>query len=348
MVLLAESVFTSLLMKWHVNENTRKMPWKGIRDPYKIWLSEIMLQQTRVEQGERYYLAFTSAFPTILDLARAADDEVFRLWQGLGYYSRCRNMLATARQIAFDRQGVFPSTYPEILALKGVGDYSAAAIASMAFQLPYAVVDGNVVRVLSRVFAMNVSAFDAKGKKIFREKAQALLDLKKPGQYNQAIMDLGATVCTPRQPRCSSCPLGTICIAFRKNELASYPVRKIRTPLQNRTFHFLLFESRQEMVVGKRTGKDIWKDLHAFYTIESDKLRAGLLPAGVSMKQLGKPETLTQILSHQKITGHFYRIRLAKADLPRLPGFITVRKEELGKLAFPKMIVSFLEKNHYL
>lgn len=331
-----------------MKENSREMPWKGIRDPYKIWLSEIILQQTRVEQGEKYYTRFLSAYPTISDLAAANDDDVFRLWQGLGYYNRCRNILVTARYIANERKGVFPSTHAEILALKGVGDYSAAAIASMAYGLPHAVVDGNVVRVLSRVFAMDVSAFTAKGKKVFQEKAQQLLDAKQPGQYNQAIMDLGATICTPRQPRCEQCPVRTVCVAMKKGEQERFPLKKTRTALQQRTFHFLVYESKTYILVGKRTARDIWKDLHSFYAIESEHLNAGLLPRGLTVKGLGKPETLTQLLSHQRVTGHFYRIRLPKADLPAFPGMFPVRKDELGKLAFPRMIVSFLKKNNYL
>src|ERR1700749_1524911 len=194
--------FTTLLLKWHNGKNSRVMPWKGEKNPYKIWLSEVILQQTRVEQGWSYYEKFVETFPTIHDLATAPEQKVFKLWEGLGYYSRCKNLIATAKRIDTEYKGVFPSTYEELLQLKGIGPYTAAAISSFAFGLPHAVVDGNVNRVLARDFGIETPFDTTEGKKIFSILAQELLDKKNSSAYNQAIMDLGATVCTPRNPLC--------------------------------------------------------------------------------------------------------------------------------------------------
>ncbi len=212
-------------MLWHKEENTRSLPWKNETDPYKIWLSEIILQQTRAEQGLNYYLNFIKNYPTICDLANAIDDDVFRHWQGLGYYNRCKNMLATARFICEQKNGVFPNDYEEILALKGVGAYTAAAIASFAFGLPHAVVDGNVYRVLARYFGIENAIDSTLGKAKFAQIADELLDKKNPAAYNQAIMDLGATVCTPKNPRCEICPLSKNCVALKSDLIYFFPVK---------------------------------------------------------------------------------------------------------------------------
>src|SRR5882757_84990 len=197
--------FSDHLLKWHKGKNDRKMPWKGEKNPYKVWLSEVILQQTRVQQGWAYYENFLKAFPTIHDLAIAPEQKVFKLWEGLGYYSRCRNLIATAKKIDAEYNGQFPNTYGEILALKGIGPYTAAAIASFAFRLPHAVVDGNVTRVLSRYFGISTPIDTTAGKKLFTELADALLDKEQADIYNQAIMDLGATICLPRNPLCTAC-----------------------------------------------------------------------------------------------------------------------------------------------
>mgnify|MGYP003339694825 CR=1 FL=1 len=210
-------IFTKQLIKWNRFKNKREMPWKFEKNPYKIWLSEIILQQTRVEQGMSYYLNFIRAYPTVHDLANAEDEAVMKLWEGLGYYSRCRNLLATARFISHNKKGNFPNSYEELVKLKGVGPYTAAAIASFAFQLPYAVVDGNVIRVLSRFFGIDKQANTNEGKKIFQQLAQEVLDKKNPGIYNQAIMDFGATVCKPAQPLCDECVMQNYCSAYQKD-----------------------------------------------------------------------------------------------------------------------------------
>lgn len=218
-------LFAQALLQWHRHHNVRAMPWKGEKDPYRIWLSEIMLQQTRVEQGLPYYEKFIAAFPTIRHLAAAPDQQVFKLWEGLGYYSRCRNLLATARYIAHERDGAFPATYNEILALKGVGGYTAAAIASFAYNLPHAVLDGNVYRVLARIHGMDTPTDSAEGKKLFSELAQQQLPKEEPAAYNQAIMDFGATVCKP-MPECRACFFASHCRAFEEGKQLQLPVKK--------------------------------------------------------------------------------------------------------------------------
>ncbi|HLA58283.1 MAG TPA: hypothetical protein VK622_05965, partial [Puia sp.] len=200
-----KELFTDRLLEWNKHQNIRSMPWKGIKDPYKIWLSEIILQQTRVEQGWSYYEKFVKAFPTIDDLARAPEEKVFKLWEGLGYYSRCKNLIHTARYISSELNGIFPDNYEDILLLKGIGPYTAAAISSFAFNEPRAVVDGNVQRVLSRYFGIAIPIDSLQGKKLFQELAQTLLDKSFAGIYNQEIMDFGAVVCKPQNPLCTQC-----------------------------------------------------------------------------------------------------------------------------------------------
>src|SRR5579859_4925347 len=206
--------FTKTLLGWNSSGNFREMPWKGEKDPYKVWLSEVILQQTRVQQGWAYYEKFINAFPTIHDLAVAPEQQIFKLWEGLGYYSRCRNLIATAKKIDAEYNGRFPSSYEEILALKGIGPYTAAAIASFAFGLPHAVVDGNVTRVLSRYFGNSTPIDTVAGKKLYTELADVLLDKGQPDSYNQAIMDFGATICLPRNPLCADCVQQAGCQAW--------------------------------------------------------------------------------------------------------------------------------------
>ncbi|MEO6833994.1 MAG: A/G-specific adenine glycosylase, partial [Chitinophagaceae bacterium] len=237
------------------------LPWKGENAPYKIWLSEIILQQTRAEQGIPYYLRFVEHYPTIIELAHAPDDEVFRLWQGLGYYARCRNMLFTARKIANDFGGKFPDNYQEIRELKGVGNYTAAAIASFAFGLPYAVLDGNVYRVLSRYFGIETAIDSTEGKAIFQPLADDVLDKKNPAAFNQAIMDLGAIICLPKHPECSACPVSSACIAKENDLIKLLPVKSKKVKVQERYFNFLLLQFEDKFWLHRREEKGIWKGL---------------------------------------------------------------------------------------
>ncbi len=227
-------------MLWHRNQNRRSMPWKGEPDPYRIWLSEIILQQTRVEQGTAYYEKFILGFPTIRELALAPEKEVFKYWEGLGYYSRCRNLIATAKKIIEEYNGRFPSSYSEILALPGVGPYTAAAIASFAFSLPFAVVDGNVERVLSRYFGISTPTQSAAGKKLYNAIASDLLDKDHPALYNQAIMDFGATVCKPRNPLCDQCVHSENCQAFQHRWVNKLPIKKSVAPPRKKRWYYII------------------------------------------------------------------------------------------------------------
>lgn len=343
--------FSSILLKWDEKYNKREMPWKGEKNPYKIWLSEIILQQTRVEQGLNYYKKILKAYPTIQKLAKAPDDQVFKLWEGLGYYSRCRNLLATARKITDERKGKFPETYEEICELKGVGPYTAAAISSFAYNLPYAVVDGNVFRVLSRIFGIDTPIDSTEGKKFFSELAASLLDEKKPGKFNQAIMDFGATVCKPLAPACEKCPFKKKCEALATNRVMQLPIKEKDISIKSRWFYYLVIHYRDKMIVGQRTSKDIWQDLFEFPLLELDKTQAPdkLLSLAIKKKWfnakefelLGVSPLFKQQLSHQLIAGQFISVKLKKK--PTLPeGWQLVDANQIKKLAFPQFINQFL------
>ncbi|NCT94899.1 MAG: A/G-specific adenine glycosylase [Chitinophagaceae bacterium] len=346
--------FTPLLMRWHRQENNRQMPWKGEQDPYKIWLSEVILQQTRVEQGWAYYERFIQNYPTIQALAAAPDKEVFKCWEGLGYYNRCRNLLFTARYITRELQGIFPRRYEDLLALKGVGPYTAAAIASFAYNLPYAVVDGNVFRVLSRFLGIDEPIDSNNAKQYYGVLANELLDTTAPGEYNQAIMDFGATVCKPASPACASCPLQTQCYAYAHAQVNHLPVKEKTLRRKTRWFSYFWFEYRGKVLVRERTGRDIWQQLHEFYLVETEKapqwnpetvqeqLKEQLNISGFRLQSISLQRS--QQLTHQQIRAHFIRIGL-KTLPPVLRSENWVRKEALSELAFPRLINQYLQEN---
>ena len=347
--------FTGILMNWHREENNREMPWKGEKNPYRIWLSEVILQQTRVEQGLSYYNRFIEKYPTIYDLAKAPDQEVFKLWEGLGYYNRCRNLHATAQKIAFELNGSFPNRYDSILELKGIGPYTAAAISSFGFGLPYAVVDGNVFRVLSRVFGIETPTDSTIGKKQFQELAQQCLDTNDPAAYNQAIMDFGATVCKPDIPECGSCVMKKQCVAFQTERVNVLPVKEKQTKIRSRWFRFYILERDGLFAVQKRTGKDVWTNLYEFPNTEfsSEKEWKKIATASTEnwLKEKKTAQKATQIsvtkpikqqLSHQTI--------YATAILLQLKGKTVGKNEwewktaaELQQLPFPKLLNDFLK-----
>jgi A/G-specific adenine glycosylase len=346
--------FTTRMMAWHAAENQRSLPWKSEKDPYKIWLSEIILQQTRAQQGLPYYLRFTEAYPTAAALAAANDEEAFRLWQGLGYYNRCKNMLATARYITNELNGEFPSTHDELLKLKGIGPYTAAAIASFAYGLPQAVVDGNVYRVLSRYFAIHTPFDSGEGKKEFAALAQELLDKTDSAGYNQAIMDLGATVCKPRNPLCEECPLLDKCIARNGDLIAFLPVRSKTTKVRNRYFYYLILKWKDTIWITKRIENDIWQNLHEPYLIESnypmttkDLIRSWVFPKDFKYSEIKYLDSVTQRLTHQLIESHFYSVLLTEKPDIDDANSSWLTNNDLKKTAFPKTLVSFLEKNLY-
>lgn len=346
-------IFTKLLLNWHEQENNRSLPWKEEKDPYKIWLSEIILQQTRAEQGLPYYLKFIEHFPTIKDLAAAEDETVFRLWQGLGYYNRCKNLLSTARTISREFDGVFPSKHEEIIALKGVGTYTAAAIASFGFGLPYAVVDGNVIRVLSRFFGIETPFDTTIGKKLFQDLAQELLPSKQNKKFNQAIMDFGATICTPKSVQCDVCFLAKKCFAFQHEVVKDLPVKSKKIIVKTRHFNYLLICNQDKIWIQKRLENDIWQNLHEFYLYETEsEINTSVIKKIIS-ERLMQPDSKIKILgsskqrlTHQLIYSSFYYVEIQKPIKITKNGFWQPISE-LNKLAFPKTLVSFIENNFY-
>jgi A/G-specific adenine glycosylase len=340
--------FAQSLLVWNRDSNRRAMPWKGEKDPYRIWLSEVILQQTRVEQGLKYYENFTSAYPDVKALAAASDEEVFRLWEGLGYYSRCRNLLATARFIAGERDGIFPDTYEGLLALKGVGPYTAAAIASFAYDLPHAVLDGNVFRVLARVFGIDLPINSREGRERFAALAQEALPKDRPAEYNQAIMDFGATICRPA-PRCADCFFTAHCTAFQEGSQLLLPVKEKKSGKRQRWLNYIVLVQGDAVAVRQRTERDIWQDLHEFLLLEtggavSERQLLSLLEEewgiGVSEVLASVPEVKQQ-LSHQTV---FIRFLLVSANGLPAPGtYRWVNRRELSLLAFPKTLREFAE-----
>lgn len=345
--------FAPRLLHWHRHQNKRQMPWKGEKDPYRIWLSEIILQQTRVEQGLAYYERFVAHFPSIKALAAAPDAQVMKLWEGLGYYSRCRNLLATARIVADKYNGHFPDSYETIKALKGIGPYTAAAIASFAYNLPHAVVDGNVYRVLARIWGNDQPIDSTTGKKTFATLADSLLDKKHAGLYNQAIMDFGATVCKPQLPLCEQCIFEKECVARRQNRIQELPVKEKKTKVRKRWFYYLVMEYRGKVAIRKRTEKDIWQDLYEFPVLEqSDETAIPDLLKLAREKKWLKANTfeltdtsgaLRQLLSHQVITGRFIRLQLKQKTYEE-KDTIWVPAAKLDNYAFPRFIRSYFQQ----
>jgi len=348
--------FTAKLMKWNRNLNTRAMPWKGEKDPYKIWLSEIILQQTRVEQGLGYYERFIRAFPTVKHLAKAPQKKVFKLWEGLGYYTRCKNLVATAAFISKEKKGIFPADYETILSLKGVGPYTAAAIASFAYNLPHAVLDGNVFRVLSRYFGINTPIDTPAGKKLYTMLAHELLHRKEPGLYNQAIMDFGAVVCKPQQPLCGQCPQKNDCQALKYNIVKDLPIKEKQLKKKNRWLYYFIVEIKKDTVlIRKRTGKDIWENLYEFVLYERNQLLApGKKTLTPVLKELFGNQLIHiknispvfhQQLTHQTIAGQF--IELETETIPvTMRGYEAVKKTTIKKYPFPKFISAWLQQKN--
>lgn len=348
--------FSASLLNWYATSDPRPMPWKGEKDPYKIWLSEVILQQTRVEQGWDYYNKFVSRFPDVHALANADDQEVFKLWEGLGYYTRCRNLLASARMISQELNGTFPATYKDLLALKGVGPYTAAAIASFAFNIPVAVLDGNVFRVLARYFGKDTPIDTNEGKGLFSQLAEELLVKSAPATYNQAIMDFGAVVCKPQVPLCRACPLNAGCKAFELGIVNKLPVKEKKLTRSNRWFMYIIFKWNGKVLVNQRSEKDIWQGLYEFYLFESEaafKWNTTAIQQWLS-EQLGiresKPATMSadyrQLLTHQVIHTRFISIELS--ILPTaLSHMHQVDATALPTLAFPRSIRTYLDETAF-
>ncbi len=343
--------FTKQLLLWNAIYNTRQMPWKNEKDPYKIWISEIILQQTQVKQGLGYYERFIYNYPTVQLLAKASDESVFKVWEGLGYYSRCRNLLHTARFITNTFQGNFPKTYNDIVALKGIGPYTAAAIASFAYNLPHAVVDGNVVRVLSRFFGIKTPVASTAGKVLYITFAQQLLEKSVPGLYNQAIMDFGATVCKPKLPLCSECPLKKKCYAFNTNLVYQLPVKAKSIKRAERYLNYLVVVFENNIYVRQRVLKDIWQNLNEFILIETnDPPEVQQIIKSETYKLINKKgiskitevsEIRFQQLTHLNVSGIF--IKLSIKNVVEIKGYKLVPFAQLSLLPFPKFITAYLK-----
>ena len=338
--------FSNTLIYWYL-QNNRELPWRKTKNPYFIWLSEIMLQQTRVAQGLSYYLKFTKKFPTVFHLAKADESTVLKMWQGLGYYSRARNLHFSAKQIANELNGEFPYTYKEIIKLKGIGDYTASAIASICFNEPTAVVDGNVYRVLSRYFGIKTAINSSAGIKEFKVLAQTLIDETQPGTFNQAIMDFGALHCKPQNPLCETCPFSDGCIALNKKLTKELPVKEKKIKVRKRYFNFLVIKTNDDKtILSERKGKGIWQGLYQFPLIESDKninkdeLIASeefinLLPKKTTISLFNQKEIIHK-LSHQHLYTQFWIVETENSSE------VKIKWSEIEKYPVPILIANFL------
>ncbi|MBP8776582.1 MAG: A/G-specific adenine glycosylase [Bacteroidaceae bacterium] len=356
--------FSNALMTWYV-EHKRELPWRETRDPYRVWISEIILQQTRVVQGHDYFLRFMERFPTLQSLSESLVDDVLKLWQGLGYYSRARNL----HQAACSMAGVFPTTYAEVRALKGVGDYTAAAICSLAFGLPYAVVDGNVYRVLARYFGIEDPIDSTSGKKIFAQLAQQQLEIaltlspssvfsSPAGDYNQAIMDFGALQCTPSAPRCAECPLCESCTAFAERRVAELPVKARRTKVTEMYLHYIYVRANACTYIKQRTENGIWQGLYEFPLIETSKhtspeevLDSPEFKAFfVSIENLKRSvfrvvaTDVKHLLSHRTLHVNLYEVQLDKDDVSSFSTYQRILEKEFEQYAVSKLIATLYKK----
>lgn len=344
---------SNLLLNWYKTEK-RALPWRESSDPYIIWISEIILQQTRVAQGMDYFYRFTRRFPDVASLAEAEEDEVLKYWQGLGYYSRARNLHAAAKTIMDKFGGVFPKDYKDILSLKGIGEYTAAAIVSFVWNRPYPVVDGNVFRVLSRLYAIDTPIDTTGGKKAFTQLAGIIMNPDKAGMHNQAIMEFGALQCVPQNPDCEACPLKERCAAYASGSVQCYPVKQNKTKTRPRYFHYLYIIYNGKTWLSRRGKKDIWEGLYEFPLIETAQPAdfAGLQQtedfrrlfdgAGRLNVSVDIPE-IKHVLSHQILHAAFYRVEIENVN-EALRSYLAVPLEDIERYAVPRLIHIYLEK----
>ena len=340
-------IFSNTLIQWYL-QNKRDLPWRKTKNPYFIWLSEIMLQQTRVAQGLDYYLKFTSTFPTVFELAKADESTILKMWQGLGYYSRARNLHYSAKQIVGEFNGEFPSSYKEIIKLKGVGDYTASAIASFAFNEPTAVVDGNVYRVLSRYFGIKTPINSTEGIKEFKKLAEELIDKNQAANYNQAIMEFGAIQCKPKKPLCLFCPLSESCVALQKNLVETLPIKEKKLKVKKRYFNYIVIKTNDDKtILSERKGKGIWQGLYQFPLIESEKTISketlidleefnDLIPNKATIS-LHNAKELVHKLSHQHLYTQFWIVETTNSPEAN------VDWADVESYPVPVLIANFLE-----
>jgi len=344
-------VISQILINWYKNHK-RNLPWRSTSDPYKIWISEIIMQQTRVDQGMAYYQRFIEMFPRVETLAEAEEQEVLRLWQGLGYYSRARNLHKSAQIIVNECQGVFPSDYASLIKLNGIGDYTASAIASFAFGLPYAVVDGNVYRFLARYFSVEDPIDTMKGQKHFKSLADEILDKQNPGLHNQAMMEFGALQCKPQNPDCDQCPLKNSCLAFANNTIAALPYKQGKTKVRKRYInYFVLQDNAGKILMKQRTEKDVWHNLYDFPLHETNQPKSDIDIMNIdTIKNIfGLGDFIIKnispiqihLLSHQKL--HLRFIQLGIREFGKQHPFTAFNKTEIEKLPLPRPVDQFLE-----
>lgn len=360
---VSEDFYISLINYMHLSQsllnwydlNKRMLPWRETRDPYKIWISEIILQQTRIAQGTDYYHRFLVAFPDVQSLATADEQDVLKLWQGLGYYSRARNMHYTAKEIVEKYHGLFPQSAEGLKKLKGIGDYTAAAIASICFDEPTAVLDGNVARVISRLYAIDTPVDSNEGRKIITNLTTNLLDANHPGTFNQAVMELGALVCTPKSPSCNTCPLAYACQALKHKQIENFPVKTPKKAATLRHLNYLVISFKKDneefILMRKRTGKDIWKNMYDFPCIETEdatdtaeileaSVKSGILEENAFLVKLVSDEYIHQ-LSHRRLLVRFIRIEV-EGEPTLHDNIAVVNKVEIAELPLPRLIDKYL------
>jgi len=340
--------FSNSLLLWYL-QNKRDLPWRNTTNPYFIWLSEIMLQQTRVAQGLPYFLSFIEAFPSIFDLANADEEQVLKLWQGLGYYSRARNMHKTAQIVAFEFDGNFPDNYNDLLKLKGIGEYTAAAIASFAFNEVVPVVDGNVFRVLSRYFDIITDIATSGAKKEYAALAKELIPKDKPALFNQAIMEFGALQCMPKKPNCNICIFNNSCVALKKKKVAELPVKSKKTKVTYRYFNYVIFlDNDENTIITKRTQKGIWQNLYEFPVIETNedldfdiivnKIKEKFSENAITSIEIFNNQQIIHKLSHQKLHINFYKVTISNKIIDG------IKLNLIRNFPFPIVIYNFIEK----
>lgn len=349
--------FSEALIGWYTKEK-RKLPWRETLDPFKIWLSEIILQQTRVNQGMAYYERFVEEFDTVFDLAEAPEERIIKLWQGLGYYSRARNLHAAAKQVVSDFGGDFPSDFKTLKKLKGVGDYTAAAIASFCFKEVVPVVDGNVYRVLSRIYGIKEPINTPKSKKIFTELAFGLISKDQPDTFNQAIMEFGALHCKPKKPLCNTCVFQAKCLAYQQNEVALLPTKKAKKKSIDRFFNYLILENQDHIMIRQRLDKDIWAGLSEFVLIETTNastpdeiINKGMLEYTFLQNndlEIGVVSVEKKhVLSHQNIYATFVHAKIIGNQGVLMSGYHWVEKKKLASFPWPRLIDKYMEKTNW-
>jgi A/G-specific adenine glycosylase len=353
---LNNKFFAEKIIRWYHHQH-RDLPWRHTRDPYYIWLSEVILQQTRIAQGLPYYERFVKTYPTVFDLASAPEQDVIRLWQGLGYYSRARNLHQTAKYIVQELNGKFPETYAKLLQLKGIGPYTAAAIASFAYDEAVAVVDGNVYRVLARVFGIETDIGSSQGQKQFAQLANELLPHDRPAIYNQAIMEFGAVHCTPVSPDCLLCPLQAECRANATGRVNKLPVKLKKTKVRERFFNYFVIVQNDSVAMRQRTDRDVWQQLYDFHLIETEGLISSLdeLPESAALMPIfsqaivtAPTRIYTHVLSHQRIQAQFWVLKIPPdtvVELPEKLKFLT--HEEIENVPKPVLITSYWKEQFF-